>query len=328
VRALASVGDGFGAVVRSWGLAVTLLLVNLGTAAVLAVPLAGEIEGALAQSESARRMLYGFDYSWWSAWHDARTGYEGAFGPDILGAGFVYKNVDLLLRGYLPMGLFAPRAADQDSLVDPVTLGLGTLYLLVQVFLAGGVLSVLRAAQGAWTTRGLLHGSGFYFGRFVRITLLALVVVALLFVLNAPLTRFAERQAGEAVSERAAMAWLLGRHALLLALLVATHLVSSYARVITVVEERRSAVMAFFSSLAFCLRHPASVAAQAAVVGLAGLLLLALWTAIDSVWGTTGFKTQIVTLLLAEALMLGRIGLRLALQGSQIALYRRLRDAP
>jgi hypothetical protein len=323
VSALASLGDGFRALARSWGLAVTLLLVNLGTAAVLAVPLAGEMEGALAQSESARRMLYGFDYSWWSAWHDARTGYEGAFGPDILGAGFVYKNVDLLLRGYLPMGLFAPRAAEDEALVDPVTLGLGALYLLVQVFLAGGVLSVLRAAQGAWTTRGLLHGSGFYFGRFARITLLALVVVGLLFGLNAPLTRFAERQAGEAVSETAAMAWLIGRHAVLLAALVFVHLIASYARVITVVEDRRSAVMAFFSSAVFCLRHVGAVVLQGALVGLAGLLLIAIWTGLDRLWPTTGYKTQIVTLLLAEALMLGRIGLRLALQGSQIALYRR-----
>ena len=33
-----------------------------------------------------------------------------------------------------------------------------------------------RAAGASWTVRGLLHGSGFYFGRFLRLALLALLV--------------------------------------------------------------------------------------------------------------------------------------------------------
>jgi hypothetical protein len=326
VTALRALGDGFRALARSWGLALALLAVNLLTAAVLAVPLAGEIEGSLARSEASRRMLYGFDYSWWSHWNDTRTGYLQGFSPAIFGNGFVYRNLELLLRGYVPLGLFAAPAGDDGPLVDRVTLGLGGLYVVLQVFLAGGVLSVLRSVQGAWTVRALLHGCGFYFGRFLRITLIALAAVWLVFALNAPFLRWVEHRAREAVSESSAMAWLLGRHALLLLALLAVHLVSSYARVITVVEERASAVMATFSSLAFCLRHPLAVAGQAALVGLAGLLMVALWTALDSVWVTTGYKTQLVTLLLAEALMLGRIGLRLGLQAGQIALFRRTRQ--
>jgi hypothetical protein len=323
VTALRALGDGFRALARSWGLTVALLAVNLLTAAVLAVPLAGEIERALAKSESAHRMLYGFDYAWWSRWHETRAGSATAFAPDILGAGFAYKNVELLLRGYLPLGLFA--SGDGPALADPVTLGLGAVYLVVQVFLAGGVLSVLRGAQGDWTARGLLHGSGFYFGRFTRITLIALALVGLVFAVNAPFTRWVEHRARESVSENAAMAWLLGRHALLLAALAFVHLVSSYARVITVVEERASAVMAVVSSFFFCLRHLLPAAAQVVVVGTVGLLLVALWSAFESAWATTGYRTQIVALLAAEAVMLGRIGLRLGLQGSQIALYRRAR---
>jgi hypothetical protein len=123
------------------------------------------------------------------------------------------------------------------------------------------------------------------------------------------------------------MAWLLGRHALLLAMLLFVHLVSSYAKVITVLEERASALLAFFSALFFCLRHLLRVAGQLALVGLAGVLLLGLWGALDSAWVTTGYKTQIVTLILAQALMLGRIGLRVGLSASQIALYRAVNRA-
>jgi hypothetical protein len=58
-------------------------------------------------------------------------------------------------------------------------------------------------------------------------------------------------------------------------------------------------------------------------VALAGLLLLGAWSAVDAAWETSGYKTQLVALLLAEALMLARVGLRLGLQASQIALFRR-----
>ena len=322
---MTALADGFSALARSWGLAVLLLVVNLLTAAVLALPLAGEMERALAQKQSAHRMLHGFDYSWWSHWNDTHTGYGASFAPDLFGVGFAFKNVDLLLKGYVPLGLFAEKPEEGAApLVDPLVLGLGALYLLLQVFLAGGVLSALRGTQGAWTMRGLLHGAGFYFGRFFRITLLVLVLGAAVFAVNAPLTRFAEERAREAVSERTAMAWLIGRHALLLLALLFVNLVSSYARVITVLEERASAVLALFSAFAFCVRHLLRAAGQYATVALVGLLLLVLWRAFDSVWVTTGYKTQLVTLLLAEALMLGRIALRLGLQGGQIALYRRL----
>jgi hypothetical protein len=325
VSALHALGDGFRALARSWGLAVLLLVMNLLTAAVLAVPLASQMEHALAKTESARRMLYGFDYSWWSRWNDTRSGYATGFAPDIFGAGFAFKNVDLLLKGYLPLGLFADAPEEGTApLVDPVVLGLGAFYLLMQVFLAGGVFSALRGAQGAWTTRGLLHGAGFYFGRFLRVTLVVLVLMAAVFALNAPLTRFAEERAREAVSERTAMAWLLGRHALLLVALLLVNLVASYARVITVLEERASALLAVFSAFAFCLRHLLRTTGQYALVALAGVVLLWLWYAVDSAWVTTGYKTQIVTLLLAQTLMLGRIALRLGLYASQIALYRRL----
>ena len=324
MTALRALGDGFRALRRSFGLPALLLVVNLLTAAVLAVPLASEMERSLAQTESAHRMLYGFDFPWWSHWNHTHTGPATRFGPEIFGVGFAFKNLELLLRGHVPLGLFAsPPAADDAPLIDGVTLGLGAVYLLVQVFLAGGVLSVLRGTQGAWTARGLLHGSGFYFGRFFRIALIALLLAGLVFLANAPLTRWAEHRAREAVSERSAMAWLLGRHAALLAALLFVHLVSSYAKVITVLEERASAVLAFFSAFVFCVRHLLRATAQLVLVALAGLVLLGLWNVVDSAWVTTGYKTQIVTLLLAQALMFGRIALRVGLQASQIALYRR-----
>ncbi|HEY7411245.1 MAG TPA: hypothetical protein VII13_10910 [Vicinamibacteria bacterium] len=319
--------DGFRLLFRSKGVAVLLLAVNLGLAALLALPLAARLEKDLAHKEAASEMMYAFDHDWWSEWSDRQSGFTESFAPDIFGVGFAYKNLTLLLRGTLPAGLFA-READTDPenrvALDPLILGLGVAYLAAQAFLAGGVLGVLRAPQGSWTVRGFLHGSGFYFGRMLRITLATLTVAAVVFALWWPVAGWIEDRAVNAVSERTAMAWTVGRDLVLLLVLLAVSMASGYAKAITVLEERASAVLAWVSAASFCARHFLRAFGQVLAVAVMGAALLAVWAALDGAWVTTGYKTQLVTFLLAEALLLSRIGLRVALAGGQISLYRRL----
>jgi hypothetical protein len=324
-------------VLRSPGLVVLLLCVNLGSAALLAVPLARTLEADLAHTDSARRMMHGFDFPWWSQWADAQRGWTTSFAPDVFGAGFAFRNLDLLLRGYLPGGLFvtgdseggsgAERPGEQAG-VDPVILGLGAAYLLLQTFLAGGVVAALRGTRGTWNVRGLLHGSGFYFGRFLRLALLVLLLDLVLFCANAPLARWADHQAREAVSEATAAIWLLGRHALLLLAILWVNMVSGYAKAIVVLEERSSAALALVSAVSFALARPVRAFGHYLSIAALGVALLALWHVLDSRLEPVGYGSQMVTLVLAHGLMAGRIALRLALWAGQIALLRRFAAPP
>jgi hypothetical protein len=309
---------------RSFGLAVLLLVVNLATALMLAAPLAGILRQDLHHKQASETMMYGFDFPWWSQWSDGQSGWTRSFGPEIFGVGFAFRNLELLLKGVVPGNLFARPAAEGPPAVDPLILGVGLAYLLVQTFLAGGILSALRGVQGTWTVRGLLHGAGFYFGRFVRVALLALGAAWLVFALNTPLAGWADARARESVSETAAMAWLIGRHVLLLLALLFVSLVSGYAKAIVVVEERSSALLAFVSALSFCMRNGLRTFGHYLVVVLLGLLLLAGWRLLDGAYPTTGYKTQLVTFALFQLFVLARVALRVMLMGGQLALYRRL----
>ena len=120
------------------------------------------------------------------------------------------------------------------------------------------------------------------------------------------------------------MAWLLGRHALLLLALLFVNLVSGYAKAIVVVEERSSAVLAFLSALSFCVRNVVRTFGHYLAVALLGLVLIAGWRLLDGAYATTGYKTQLLTFALFQAFMLARLGLRVMLMGGQLALYRRL----
>jgi hypothetical protein len=312
----------------AWSLGAFLLLVNVLTAAALAVPLAILLQAELKERGAATGMLYGFDYPWWSHWADTHPGWPATLGPEILGTGFAFRNLELLLKGWLPLGLFThvrPEAADPTpSGVDPILLALGAGYWLLQLLLWGGVLAHLRGGSPEWTFRGLLHGAGFYGGRFFRLAVAALLLDALVFALNGPFAGWVDSRAQEAVSESTAQAWLFGRHAVLLLALLLVHLVASYARVIIVLEERASALLALLSAVSFCLRNALRVAGHMLAILATAVALLALWSFLDGHWATTGFKTQAVTLLLAQGLILGRILLRLALSAGQIHLYRGL----
>jgi len=318
---------------RAWALrslVLFLLVANLLMAALLAVPLAGTLRDDLDHRGTAESMLYGFDYRWWSAWADAHP--DTSFGPDLLGAGFAFKNLDLLLRGHLPAGLFALRDPERPEEagpgLDPAVLALGAAYLALQVFLAGGVIGALRAPQPAWSVRGLLHGAGFYFGRLLRLALAVLVLDALLFALYGPLARWADAEAREAVSERTAIVWLVGRHLLLLLALLLLNMVASYARILIVLEERSSALLALLSAASLCLGLLARTFGHVLLMALLAVAGLVLWSPLDRAWTTTGYKTQVVTFVLLEAFVFFRIFLRVATLGGQVVLTRRLAGGP
>lgn len=334
---LHALGRGFSGLGRNWGLVVLVFAVNVFLAALLAVPLASQLDEDLAHTGASASMMYGFDYDWWKLWSEEQGGFARDFSPDVFGTGFVFRNVDLLLRGFVPAGLFpeaerdaqaALKASSRPRGIDPLILGLGLLYLLVQAFLNGGILGVLRAPRGGWTIRGVVHGSGFYFGRLLRVSLLALVLMGLVFAANVPFARWIDEMAREAVSERTALWLMLGRRGLLLVTLLLVHVAASYARVIVVLEDRQSAALALVTSAGFCGRHILAVLGQYAAVLLAGLLFFGAWAAADGGLVVVGWMSQLVAFALLQAFVLGRIGLRLGLLASQLELYRERRASP
>jgi hypothetical protein len=323
---LASLRGGGRSVGLNWGLVVLVLVTNLAFALVVAVPLAFQLETELENRGASSAMMYGFDYDWWSQWSERQQGPDTALGPELLGTGFALKNLELLLKGWLPVGLFA-RGADRPP-VDPLILALGLVYLVLQAFLTGGIIGVFRRPRGGFTVRGLVHGCGFYFGRMLRLSLLALAAVGIVFAANVPFARFVDGLAREAVSGRTALVLTLGRHALLLVALLLVHMVFSHARVLMVREERLSALLATVSSLDLCTRRLLPAFGQYAALAAVAVALVAAFALADSWLTVIGYRSQLVALVLFEAFVAARIALRLWLVASQIELQRALAPRP
>jgi hypothetical protein len=316
VRALL---DGFRSLGRNAGLVPLVLLLNLGLGLVVALPLSVTLWQDLSHTGASTRMMdgTGIDFEWWSRFDANARGFSRDFTPDLVGTGFALRNLDLLLRGAIPAGLFS-----RFTGTAPLLLGLGALYWLLQLFLTGGLIAVLRAPSGGWTFRGFVHGCGFHFGRLLRVALLALAAAAVVFAGFESLAAWTDAVAREAVSERTALGLLALRAALLLAALVAVHMASSYAKVILVCDERRSAVMAFASSLGFCVRNLVPALVQYAVVASLGVALVAVFGFFDARLRASGWTTQLVALALFEAFVAARIALRLGLLAGQVELQQ------
>jgi len=230
---LSSLRDGFRSLARNWGLVALVLLANLAFALVLAVPLAVQLE-ATSPTSRLEGMMYGFDYDWWSAWSEKQEGPSSALSPDILA--------------------WASSSRTQEGLPTPSILGLGALYLLLQVFLTGGLLGVFRSRRGAGpcaaSSTGRASTSEGSSGEPPRPRRgrRRLRPERALRPLGGP-----DRAGGGLGEDRARLD--IGRHALLVLVLVLVHMVASHAKVKVVREERLSAVLAFLSSLGFCARN-------------------------------------------------------------------------
>jgi hypothetical protein len=88
------------------------------------------------------------------------------------------------------------------------------------------------------------------------------------------------------------------------------------------VEERSSALLALLSAAGFCLRTLGRAGLHFAAVLLLGVALVAAWSWLDGHLAVSGYRTQLVWLLLAQGFVGLRLLLRLGLLGGQVALYR------
>jgi hypothetical protein len=170
----------------------------------------------------------------------------------------------------------------------------GVLYMLVQVFLTGGLWACCAPA-GGWTVRGLLHGSGST-SALLRLALVSPSGLVDLFLLHGPFASGPTCGRANRVGARRT----IGRHVLLLLAILFVNMVNGYAKAAIVLEERSSALLAWISSLSFCLRHLGRVVAHYALLAVAAVVLLGVWNLLDGAWNTTGYKTQLLTLLLLQ----------------------------
>src|SRR3954470_12376063 len=165
MTALQAWRDGIGRVNRApwivFGVWVATLLIALPLTMVLRGMLADDLGRSLAADDAAS----GVNYDWMEEFADRASGLGRTFEPTIIGFGAVLANASAFVH---------------DTPRPLVIAGAATAYLLLWIFLAGGIIDRL-ARDRATGAHGFFSASGVYFFRFVRLAIVQWIAYGILF---------------------------------------------------------------------------------------------------------------------------------------------------
>ncbi len=301
---------GFGTVKAAARLILLLYAANLAFSLVLAVPLHRSIAESVGRSDAGDRLAKGFDYVWWEEFRDKGHGLSRSFGPSIVGRGALLNNLE---------GLIEMRFVEWPAEVILALL----IFLVIRTFLAGGTLDLYRQEAPRFSLRPYLEGAIRRFPVFLGLMALSWVFFGSIGFLLAPRLRgLVEGVSRRALTERPGF-WLgLAAGAVVWALLLIIQMIFDYARIRSVLRERRNVFHTFLDGLGFAARHPASTLGLAALLFLGGAVLSVVYVVVREAVGQGSPGGVVLAFVLQQAFILGLIGLRCWAYAAQMHLAR------
>ena len=306
-RTLDALGEGVRRVNRAPVVLGCVFVVTLLTALPFSIMLRDALRSHLGNSVLAEQVSRGVNVQWWDEFL-AQAGPLGrTFQPSIIGFAAVLDNISAF--------------ADAEARPAPI-LWLGAAYLLLWLFLTGGVLDRYARARPTRSYE-FFTACGVYFVRFLRLAplmaaayyvLFAIIHPALLDDTIAELTR-------DVTVERTAFFVRLGLYAIFGVLLVLVSIIFDYAKVRAVVEDRRSMLGAVIAGARFARRNSRAVAALYAITGCLFVALLLLY-GIASAGASATSARMWLAIAIGQLYLLGRLWIKLVFLASETALFQ------
>jgi hypothetical protein len=307
MRAVDALRDGIGRVNRAPVILACVFLVTLLAALPFSLMMREALRTHLGNSMVAEQTARGVNIQWWTEF-TAQTGSLGkTFQPSIIGFAAVLDNISAI--------------ADGEARPSPL-LWLGASYLLLWLFLTGGVLDRYARARPTRSYE-FFTACGVYFVRFLRLApLLALTYYVLFAVVHpmlmddlyADLTR-------EVTAERTAFFMRLALYAGFGVLLVCVNILFDYAKLRAVVEDRRSMIGAVVAGGRFVRRNATAVASLYLLNGGLFIALLVLYAFAAPGAGSTGAGLWL-GITLSQLYLIARMWIRLVFLASETALFQ------
>jgi hypothetical protein len=204
----------------------------------------------------------------------------------------------------------------------------GVILLLGGVFLAGGAVPLLAREDVAYSPEEFWRGAGRNFWPFLRLALYSLIPYAAAFVLAGLVRRGAEAVWGEGLEARP-LVW--AGYARLALLIVLSGLISTamdFAKVRLALSGSRQSLRACLGSLRLAWRNPGVMFWLWACFAAAGAAAAWVYVELAVRLETGGAPLFVALVLLQQAYVLARIGLRFAAWGAAAELDPILRPLP
>ena len=285
-----------------------LWVVNLVAALPAAWVVTSSLEASMGHSLVSESLREGFDMGWYGEYQGAAKGLEKSFSPDLAGPGAFYANLETWITG---------RVLDLPVEV----LGVAAIYLLVWILLQGGIVArMVRPRTGFHTARFLGSGARFFF-RYLRLALLSGVLYVLVFRASWWLYGQIGEWTRDVPAERPVLLLSLGFLVITGILLCVVQSVFTYAKIATVIEDRRSMVLAAIHGLQVLISRPFRTAGLYGIFAVISAAILGAYGWLAPVAGPSSSLGVLLAFALGQAYLVGRLTLRLSLLGGMISLH-------
>lgn len=209
---------------------------------------------------------------------------------------------------------------DSFQAIIAMLIGVGFFYVLTNTFLAGGILGVL-AREKRFRLRPFLHESANMFGRFVRLLLLSLVVLALLYfvvrlAVLSPLRNLAD-SANPDVKFQVQLLSIL----ITLLLIGFWNMLFDYAKITMHSRDIGSVFVGFFSSVRFALRHPLQTIGLYFLNYVIVAVLFVLYLVVENQFSNTTAASTYGLLAVQQLFILSRLWMKTSFFASQQVFY-------
>ena len=286
-----------------------LYLANLVVAVFLLVPFMEIFDRSLGAGLYREQMVSSLDYDWYTLFRDRVTGFASTFAPWVMGAGPFAKNLETMLDGELAEFPWE-------------ILSLGGLYVFLQTFLLAAAVGSFALDPKGTSTREFFRNGATFFGRFFRLSVLALLTFWLIdsWIIG-PLTSLVDGIVEGALTDREAFYWNFSRYLLLLVIFMVVNMLFDYAKIKAAVEDRTSMVLSLFSGISFCKRYflPAfSLYLVIAAVGVVGVLV---YTGVEHLLPQQTWIPILLAIFWQQLYVIARLTIKLFFYTSQIRFF-------
>lgn len=310
MKVMFNFGQGFAATGKATKMVLFLFLLNFIFSLILSIPMYNSLKESVGQSEVGNRLAAGFDYLWYEEFQDQAEGLETAFSPSLIGKGAILNNLESLIQMSF---FFAP----------PILIAFGLSYLILRVFLAGGILSIFNQDIPRFTMKEFFQGAGSHFIRFLGLMLLSWIFILVIttFLLNALHSIISDISA-ESVSEVTPFLLRLALSALTLAFLFFVQMVFDYARIKTVLENSRNIIKVTLEAFGFVFKHPFSTFGLFYFIILIQIIITVAYILLKEIIPQSNFLLVLAVFILQQMFIFAVIWIRCLLYSSQMAFYR------
>jgi hypothetical protein len=330
-----SLKTGFSRAGRTKRMVFLAWLVSLLLGLTLAFPLLGELDRYISPTLLEEKLAGHYDENAIATMKADREGsiILDAVDPGMMGFGSFMTVYDRVLNGTAVKSVGGVLYDLVFRLsVDPGSTILFTmlllLYALAWTYLAGGFVGIYAKDPYGSISDFLKYGAK-YFGRYFRLSLIALILYALLFTLVFDNIRLAiARGTANDPSEMTPFVYYMVKNGVVLLVLGLLTMCFDYAKIRIVVEERASVFGALFRGAGFAFKKFASTAPLYLMLVGVGVILIAVLALLDRWIPQTSYWTILLFFLILQLYMAARFWLKAATYAAEADLFQQLTESP